>query len=100
MLLANYLNICADRVVGRAVAFLSVHFQVSAVFAVITSMEEIRVLEDNNVHYQFEKCIPNSLNRKRSDICPFEKLALTFKTPDEAYKNLRTLDDEKDVSSL
>ena len=81
----------ADRVVGRAVAFLCVYFQVSAVFAVIISVEGVRVLEDNNVFYQFEKCVPNILNQKRNDICPFEKLALTFATPEEAYRKLRTL---------
>ena len=79
----------ADRVVGRAVALLFVYFRVSAVFAVIISMEGVRVLEDNNVFYQFEKCVPNILNQKRNDICPFEKLALTFTTPEEAYMKLR-----------
>jgi len=79
----------ADRIVGRAVALLCVYFRVSAVFAVIISVEGVKVLEDNNVFYQFERCVPNILNQKRSDICPFEKLALTFATPEEAYKILR-----------
>jgi hypothetical protein len=47
------------------------------------------VLEDKNIHYQFEKCVPHILNQKGSDICSFEKLALTFKSPEEAYKKLR-----------
>lgn len=79
----------ADRVVGRAVAFLSAHFQVSAVFAVVMSEEGVRVLEDNSIFYQFEKCVPNILDPRRNDICPFEKLALTFTTPEDAYKKLR-----------
>ena len=70
----------ADRVVGRAVAFLCVYFQISAVFAVMISVEGVRVLEDNDVFYRFEKCVPNILNQKRNGICPFEKLALTFAT--------------------
>jgi hypothetical protein len=81
----------ADRIVGRAVALLFVYFQVSVIFAVIISEEGVRVLEDNNVLYQFEKCVPNILNQKRNDICPFEKLALTFATPEEAYRKLRTV---------
>ena len=80
----------ADKIVGRAVAFLCVYFQVSAVFAVIISTEGVRVLTDNNIFYQFEKCVPNILNQKRNDICPFEKLALTSATPEEAYSKLRT----------
>jgi hypothetical protein len=79
----------ADKVVGRAVAFLSVYFQISAVFAVVMSGEGARVLEDNNIFYQFEKYVPNILNPRRNDICPFEKLALTFTTPEDAYKKLR-----------
>ena len=80
----------ADRIVGRAVAFLCVYVQVSAVFAVVISMEGVRVLEDNKIFYQFEKCVPNILNQKGNDICPFEKLALTFQTPEDAYRKLRT----------
>ena len=76
----------ADRIVGRAVASLCVYFQVSAVFAVIISTEGVRVLTDNDVFNQFEKCVPNILNQKRTDICPFEKLALTSATPEEAYR--------------
>ena len=80
----------ADRVVGRAVAFLCVYFQISAVFAVIISMEGVKIMEDNDIFYQFEKCVPNILNQQRNDVCPFEKLALTFATPEEAYRKLRT----------
>jgi hypothetical protein len=80
----------ADRIVGRAVAFLCVYVQVSAAFAVIISMEGVRVLEDNKIFYQFEKCVPNILNQKGNDICPFEKLALTFQTAEDAYRKLRT----------
>lgn len=80
----------ADRIVGRAVALLCVYVQVSAVFAVIISMEGVRVLEDNKIFYQFGKCVPNILNQKGNDICPFEKLALTFQTPKDAYRKLRT----------
>ena len=80
----------ADRIVGRAVAFLCAYFRVSAVFAVLMSMEGVRVLEDKDIIYQFEKCVTNILNQKRNDICPFEKLALTFTSPEEAYKKLRS----------
>jgi len=79
----------ADKIVGRAVAFLCVHFQVSAVFAVVLSIEGVHVLKDNNVSYQSEKCVPHIQNQKGNGICPFEKLALTFTTPEEAYRKLR-----------
>jgi len=79
----------ADRIVGQAVALLFVYSQVSAVFAVTISMEGVRTLEHNDIFYQFEKYVPAVLNQKRDDICPFEKLALTCATPEEAYRKLR-----------
>jgi len=78
----------ADKVVGRAVALLFVYFRISAVFAVTISVEGVKVLEDNNIFYQFERSVPNILNQKRNDICPFEKLALTIANPEEAYRKL------------
>lgn len=79
----------ADKIVGRAVAFLCVHFQVAAVFAVVLSIEGVHVLKDNNISFQFEKCVPHIQNQKGTGMCPFEKLALTFTTPEEAYRKLR-----------
>ena len=46
-------------------------------------------LEHNDIFHQFEKYIPAALNQKKDDICPFEKLALTCATPEEAYRKLR-----------
>lgn len=76
----------ADRIVGRAVALLCVYLQVSAVFAATMSIEGARTLEHDDIFYQFEKCVPAVLNQKGDDICPFEKLALTCATPEEAYR--------------
>jgi len=64
----------ADKNVGRAVALLCVYFQVSAMLAVIISTEGIKVLKDNNIPYQFERCVPNILNQRRNDICPSKNL--------------------------
>ena len=79
----------ADRVVGRAIALLCVYSRVSAVFAVTMSVGGARVLEDRKINYQSERRVPNILNRRRSAICPFEELAITFKSPEEAYSRLR-----------
>lgn len=81
----------ADKIMGRAVALLSVYSRVYAVFAVTISEEGIKVLEDNNIPYQFERCVPSVLNSKGDDMCPFEKLTMTYADPAEAYSKLKSL---------
>ena len=81
----------ADRIVGRAAAMLCAYSRVVSVFAVTISEEGIKVLEDNNVFYQFEKRVPNILNNKRTDVCPFEKITANLSSPKEAYKKLKSL---------
>ena len=81
----------ADRIMGRAAALLSVYSNVSAVFAVTISKEGIKMLEDNNIPYQFESCVPKILNSKGDDMCPFEKLTITLTNPAKAYSKLKSL---------
>ncbi len=80
----------ADKVVGLAAAMLCVYAGVTSVFALTISEEGIRVLEDNNIVYQFEKKVLNILNRSKNDVCPFEKLAMDARTVEEAYVNLKS----------
>lgn len=81
----------ADKIMGRASAMLCVYSQVKAVFAITISEEGKKVLEENNIVCQFEECVPNILNQQRTDMCPFEKLVIHIKTPEEAYENLKFL---------
>jgi hypothetical protein len=81
----------ADKIMGRAAALLSVYSCVTAVFAVTISEEGIKVLEDNNIPYQYENCVPNILNSRGEDLCPFEKLTMSFTNSAEAYSKLKSL---------
>ncbi len=85
-----YESVVADRIVGRAAAMLCIYSRVNAVFAVTISEEGKRVLNENNIPCQFEECVPHILNRQRTDMCPFEKLVIDIKTPEEAYENLKS----------
>ena len=80
----------ADKIVGAAAAMLCAYSEIASVFAVTVSEEGIRVLEDNNVFYQFENQVPNILNHDKTHICPFEKLAIGSKNPKEAYTKLKS----------
>ena len=80
----------ADKIVGAAAAMLCVYSEVSSVFAVTISEEGIRVLEDNDIIYQFENEVPNILNHDKTDICPFEKLVIGSREPKQAYTKLKS----------
>jgi len=80
----------ADKIVGAAAAMLCVYSGVASVFAVTISEEGIRVLEDNSIFCQFENRVPNILNHDRTDICPFEKLAVASRNPKEVYVKLKS----------
>jgi hypothetical protein len=81
----------ADKIVGVAAAKLCVYAGVASVFALTISEEGIKVLENNNILCRFEKKVSNILNRDKSDVCPFEKLAISSRNPDEAYVKLKSL---------
>ena len=80
----------ADKIVGVAAAMLCVYAGVASVFALTISEDGIRVLEDNNIAYLFEKKVSNILNHEKNDVCPFEKLAMDSGSSDEAYVNLKS----------
>jgi len=80
----------ADKIVGVAAAMLFVYSGVSSVFALTISEGGIRMLKDNNIAYMFEKKVPNIMNRSKTDVCPFEKLAIASETAEEAYVKLKS----------
>ena len=81
----------ADKIVGVAAAMLCVYAGVASVFALTISEGGLGVLEDNNIAYLFEKKVSNILNRSKTDVCPFEKLAMDSGSSDEAYVKLKSL---------
>jgi len=80
----------ADKIVGAAAAMLCAYSEVASVFAVTISEEGMKVLEDNNILYEFESRVPNILNYDKTDICPFEKLAASSRDPKKAYDKLKS----------
>ena len=80
----------ADKIVGVAAAKLCVYSGVSSVFALTVSEGGIRVLEDSNIEYRFEKKVSNILNCNKNDVCPFEKLAMDSGSSEEAYVKLKS----------
>lgn len=87
----------ADKIVGAAAAMLCAYSEVAFVFADTISEKGIKVLESNDIFYQFENRVPKILNYDRTDICPFEKLAAGSGDPKEAYVKLKSFAESSSV---
>jgi len=79
----------ADRVIGRAAAFLYVLLGVKEVYADVLSESAIGVLDQNDIKWSYGRLVKNILNRTGDDLCPMEKIALGHNDPDEAYTALK-----------
>lgn len=79
----------ADRVVGRATAYLYVLLGVKAVYARVMSYPAREVLEKAGITTQAEKLVEGIINRKGTGPCPFEAAVLTIDTPEEALEAIR-----------
>lgn len=79
----------ADRVVGKATAYLYVLLGVRAVYAKVMSRSAAAVLEENGIPVMYDTLADNIINRQGTGICPFEAAVLDIHTPEEAYCAIR-----------
>ena len=75
----------ADKVVGRATAFLYVLLGVSRVYARVMSRAALSVLENAGIEVGYDTLTDNIINRRGDGICPFESAVLDILSADEAY---------------
>ena len=80
----------ADKIVGVAAAILCVHAGISSVFAFTISESGIKLLKKYNINFDFNKKVTRILNQTKTDVCPFEKLAMNSINPENAYNNLKS----------
>jgi hypothetical protein len=81
----------ADQIVGKAAAFLIVYSRADSVFAVIITEEGLKLLEQNHISAEFQKIVPNVLNKEKTDICPFEKSVMNCRDAKEAFGILKNI---------
>lgn len=79
----------ADKVVGRATAYLYVLLKVKEVYSQIISQPAVDVLRENGVNVVYDKLVPNIINRKGDGICPFEAAVMDIHDPEQAYAAIR-----------
>ena len=76
----------ADKVIGRATAYLYVLLGVREVYAQIISEPAAEVLRAKGIHVQYGTLVPNIINRKGDGICPFEAAVMEITEPSLAYE--------------
>lgn len=75
----------ADKVVGRATAYLYVLLGVKAVYAHVISKPAYAVLENHGIQIQYGTLVNNIINRKGTGMCPFEEAVLQITDSQSAY---------------
>ncbi|MBT8172196.1 DUF1893 domain-containing protein [Candidatus Bathyarchaeota archaeon] len=79
----------ADKIIGVAAAMLCVYSGISFVFTLTVSKGGIKIFEENNILCTFQEKVSNILNRHKTDVCPFEKIAIESNNSEEAYMKLK-----------
>ncbi|MBQ3419319.1 MAG: DUF1893 domain-containing protein [Erysipelotrichaceae bacterium] len=92
----NYLNekvdlnsfSVADRIVGKAAAFLFVNAGIKEVYTEVLSVKGKEILEKYNIPYEYKTLVDKIINRTGDDICPMEKTVQDVDDPKIAYELL------------
>lgn len=75
----------ADKVVGKAAAFLYVLLGVTEVYACVISKASTEVFEKYGVEYYYDTLVDAIRNRTNTGYCPMEQAVKNVNIPDDAY---------------
>ena len=79
----------ADRVVGRAAAFLYCLLGVCEVYARVISRPAAQVLTDHGITVHADTYTDGIINRRGTGPCPFEAAVMEISDPEEALLTIR-----------
>ena len=78
----------ADKVIGKAAAFLMVLGEIKEVHTLIISEPAIKVFEKYNIPCFYDKKVTRIVNRTGDGLCPMETLCLDVEEPKEAFQKI------------
>ena len=81
--------VAADKVVGKAVAFLMEKAGISAVYAAVLSEPAEDVLKNAGIAYTYSYLVPRIQNRKGDGLCPMESAVMDVDNSDTAFSALK-----------
>lgn len=79
----------ADKVVGKATAFLYVLLGIRAIYTPIASEAAVRVLNQYHVDLRCDQIVPAIENRDRTGFCPMETAVWNIDDPQAALTAIR-----------
>jgi hypothetical protein len=79
----------ADKVVGKATAFLYVLLGVKSVYAKVISKDGLRVLQKRGIAVEKDTIVEYIINRKGDGRCPFEESVLCVDDEKAALQKIR-----------
>ena len=79
----------ADRIIGRAAAFLAVHGGARAVYGEVMSAGAVPILEGAGIVYSYKTLTERIVNRKGDGPCPMEQAVSGETDPSSAAAILR-----------
>lgn len=90
----------ADKVVGKAAAFLYQLMGIQALYAHVVSEPAAKVLEDAGIALTYDTLVPAIRNRTDTGFCPMETAVWDITDPEEAFTVLKiTLENLKSAGS-
>lgn len=87
----------ADKVIGKATAFLYVLLGVKAVYGDVVSESALQVLQSHGITVQWGQTVPYIINRQGDGICPFEAAVQNCSTPQEALPIIHNKMDQMQI---
>lgn len=79
----------ADKIVGKAQAMLCVKANIKEVYAKVMSKEGKRILDSYKIPNTYDVLTKEIINRKKTDICPMEKVVKDIEDIEIAYSLLK-----------
>lgn len=79
----------ADKVVGKAAAFLYVLLGVAVVYSPVMSEAAARVLRENGIEPRYDTLAEHIINRAGTGLCPMETAVAELSDPAEALRAIR-----------
>lgn len=76
----------ADKVVGKASAYLYVLLKVRAVYAAVITKKAIAIFKKYGINVEYDSAVDCIKNRTNTGMCPMEEATLNVNSPDEALK--------------